>query len=879
VVAVSAPAPRSSADAGRAPEALPAEAVCAQPAGERAPSRPGAAPFERPSGECREPGFCDVAERAPAGADACFVATPNIGRAERESRATAPGRPVTSSPWDRTTTPRHYGRVDAHLHLDDAEKALLRANGFVVLGRARYASYAVAFHDVFQQQLPVYVGVDAVFQAVFRASESILGEVERTNLGPRIAGMLDRMRATLAASRARYDAETLADLDVYLTVAHKLLRTAETKPLVAGSEPLVEALVQSATAASSLDEVELFGRRRMIDWTQMTPRGHYVVADPEHVIHYRGETIATSSYFTALMWLSRLELNLVSRSSRSSHPGPAPDPTETPREARDALALADLATRASALADLRAIEDVYSVFGGKREDVSIPEIAALAARHGIGPRDPDAPAKLAAAIGDGHKRTARTHFTPEGTTELPAITTMLGPRVVPDVAPLTRLVHDKIPDRDRLGAADVAFALGSDRAKSYLAGDLARHPTLASALDEARAELASGARGKTDVYSTWLTAITRAAARPEGAVPSFMRTDAYADMQMSSTLAAFAELRHTFVLLAAQGYDAYGCEIPDGWVEPALPVYDALLAWSRAAQRAVPARAAYFRRAAEILGMLRGIAATELAGAPLSEPQRRWLGMVSEYTPTGGFSAGDSSAPPKYTGWYFDLFPDRESGASKAVDLVADTMTFTNAGEVHYVGVESAALGVFVVDTGGEPRAMVGPVTMPYETTTPIAKRLDDEAARKAEKQAAWLSYVARARPPVPLSTRTVWCEGDVRVVVSGDRPLGDVSVELLDHHGDALTAPARRTVGTSPGVFVFDVPAAVRDASFGIEGVHLRVHERTDAGGGPWDAVVAVSAWEPGTNVPWMADPFAPRPRGPKVFFSADFSATSSSP
>ena len=74
-------------------------------------------------------------------------------------------------------------------------------------------------------------------------------------------------------------------------------------------------------------------------------------------------------------------------------------------------------------------------------------------------------------------------------------------------------------------------------------------------------------------------------------------------------------------------------------------------------------------------------------------PQRRWLGMAAEITPVGGYG-GDSGEPPKYTGWYFDLFPDREIGAQQSVDLVADYFTLTNAGEVRYLGVEALGLDV-----------------------------------------------------------------------------------------------------------------------------------------------------------------------------------------
>ncbi|HSO39194.1 MAG TPA: DUF3160 domain-containing protein, partial [Labilithrix sp.] len=794
-------APPSSGGPANTIAALTRAQVCGAGVAARAEARPGLKPFTRADGTCRDP-FCDTAELPPAGADACFVAASNISRAERDVRSAGGpradrGASAQSAPWDRARAPKYQGRVDAHLHLGDAEREKLRANGFVVLDREGYDSYAVAFHDVFQQQLPVYVSVDAIFNAVFQASQTVLGEVERKRLGPSLARMLDRMRGALAASRGRYDATTTADLEVYLGVAYRLLHAESEAPLKdAASEALVASLVASVRGATEgLATIELFGRERVIDLSQFVPRGHYANAGYEDGIEWppsRGGSdgparIGMREYFQSMMWLSRLELNLASRSCRSSQPGADVDPSETPREARDALALADLASRAGAFADLRGFEEVYAVFAGGREDVPLPVLASLAQKGGFGPRDADAPARLRAALGEGFQRTARTHFMPEGATVLPAITTMFGPRIVPDIAPLTAVVHPAVAGRTELGAADVAYLLGHDRARKYLAADLAKFPGLAAALDAGRSSLASSVRGKSDVYSAWMSAALHLGDAPGGASPSFMRTEAFADLRMGSALAVYAQIRHTFVLVAGQGYDGYGCEIPDGWVEPAVSAYDGMLAWVRAARSAVPSQATYFQRVTRVLETLRSIAATEASGAPLPEAQRRWLGMIAEYTPQDG-SGGDSGAPPKYTGWYFDLFPDREIGAQRTVSLVADYFTLTNADQVRHLGIEKAALGVFVVDVGGEPRAMVGPVAKTYEVATPVAGRLDDEAALTAPgKEARWLdSYLAGTRPEPDVTARLFSCADGARVVLQSGHPV-TASLTLLDHHGDPL--------------------------------------------------------------------------------------------
>ena len=49
---------------------------------------------------------------------------------------------------------------------------------------------------------------------------------------------------------------------------------------------------------------------------------------------------------------------------------------------------------------------------------------------------------------------------------------------------------------------------------------------------------------------------------------------------MNTAVAAYGQLRHNYVLIAGQAYDEGGCEIPDGYVEPNVPLYEDLLAYA-----------------------------------------------------------------------------------------------------------------------------------------------------------------------------------------------------------------------------------------------------------------------------------------------------------
>ncbi len=135
---------------------------------------------------------------------------------------------------------QYLDRVESHLHLDAREATALGKQGFVVLERQRYDSYAVAFHDVFQQQLPVYVFADAILNAVYQSSQTLLESAERTRLIPRLFKMLPRMRKTLAQTKDVYTEDEIADLDTYLAVAAGFLDDDVAMPAAAtgsGSTP------------------------------------------------------------------------------------------------------------------------------------------------------------------------------------------------------------------------------------------------------------------------------------------------------------------------------------------------------------------------------------------------------------------------------------------------------------------------------------------------------------------------------------------------------------------------------------------------------------------------------------------------------------------
>jgi hypothetical protein len=764
--------------------------------------------------------------------DQCEVADNNLRRAmDAILAAPAPAAfSKTPAAWNHRATPLHFEHVRARLAVSEDERTRLFRNGFVVLNRPvwqRAGSFARLFHDIYQAELPLYVSADAILHAVYASNDALIKDLEEHSLRPLLTQALGALYCALPAAAPRYGKEVARDLDLYLTVAQSLLlgeRVAS--QLGDGSE--VAALLSRIKQGESLATVPLFGRERVVDFSQFTPRGHYA-APATTDAGTAGPDL--SAYFRAAMWLSRVEWNLISRSCRSSHPGLSRDPSETPREAQDALALADLAQRSGALPALEKLDTAWQLLAGPREDVSVAELLALQAKNAAtGIATPQAAAALRQAIGAGYVRSVRQHYMPPGSTELPVIATLLGARVAADAQVSRPLVHSEVPERFLLQGLDLGYALGHDRAKAHLGAELTRFPTLAAQLERART-LMQRQPGSGDLYSAWLRGVRGLAAPLQGATPSFMTTAAFADLRLNSAIAGLGQLRHNYVLMAAQSYSEGGCHIPDAYLDPAVPVYDGLLEYAERGTKALEkldpqdrtGGRAYFTQLKKSLQVLRAIAIAELSNQPLSDAARRFLGMVAEMTPESTGSA------PTWTGWYFDLYRHRQEEALTEASFISDVFTAGDGSGIAYLGAQQPAIGLFVVDTGGPPRLMVGPVATAFQAHGKMAPRYADSQVDQAPHERPWAASYTAAAPAEPsLSIFGHICATDEMdggaatagvVTLTAQEEIGPVTVELLDHNYGRLSAATQR-VGRGKTVYKLMPSGKKREL---VKGIGLR--------------------------------------------------------
>jgi len=314
-----------------------------------------------------------------------------------------------------------------------------------------------------------------------------------------------------------------------------------------------------------------------------------------------------------------------------------------------------------------------------------------------------------------------------------------------------------------------------------------------------------------DLYGAWLDAIRSLGEQPQGTQPAFMATPAFRDLRLDSALAAYGQLRHNNVLITAQMYNQGGCEIPDGYVDPAPAVYAALARWAKQGDKMFATLdpkgktggAAYFQRAGRVLGVLTKIARDELAGRPLSPDEKRFLAMVVEMREASAWNYNGTFPVPTYDGWYLDLFPDTDIAFHDA-SFIADygTHDVNDVRWVDYLGAKGPQLGLFVVDVGGTSRLMAGPVAQAYAATGPVAKRFTDETASQATAVMPWAASYTVAAPHAPKLTVDFATQAPkpslervgpgrgrrdpqlpLDTIVLQALEAGDVTIELRDHH------------------------------------------------------------------------------------------------
>jgi hypothetical protein len=672
--------------------------------------------------------------------------------------------------------------------LNDEELAAFKKNGFVVSERMGAASFSEMLYRVYSRDLPVYISADAVLQAWHRSYDAMLEELEETYLAQSLNEILVGMVAGLPEAHKNYGkgvlAEGVTDADYFLTVARSLL----------AGKPVKSPLDQDARVAKTLkkcDELQiedfnLFGRERSVDFSQFKVRGHYESSE------------LLKRYFRAMMWCGRIDLRVAGNPEESS-----------PRELGAAVILHDLLIKAGKFEQWQQFDQMIQTFVGKTDSMTFAQLGAVLAKGNIkSPADVKDLGVLEALqkeivsgkIGLQHIR-SDGYVSPFGAekAQLPRSFTLLGQKFVVDSWVTAKVVFDDVIwDNKKVmrrvpSCLDVAFAaLGNDA----VVPDLVDRMQAAGGrefrdglnyqhnLAAVRQVIDAQDRGVWDenLYMNWLACL-RELSQPttDAKYPEVMRTRAWAMKNVNTQLASWTQLRHDTILYVKQSYTGTTlCYYPAGYVE-AVPHF-----WtrfekmaSRAAEliektpfpdrvvekpvlgtitqkvalKAVQAQqAAFFRNFAKQIGVLKGIAEKELAQKELTKEETEFLEKVVEIVHRG-------SGGPRYNGWYFGLFYKGPTDADKWDALVADVHTDVpdpNVGDPGCVltqGVGNVDFLLIAIDNGKDRMVYGGPVLSHYEFEMPGVGRKSDSEWRKEIRDGKL--------PPRPSWTKTYLVPGE----------------------------------------------------------------------------------------------------------------------
>lgn len=628
--------------------------------------------------------------------------------------------------------------IDRVYTLTSYEKELIDRHGFMVTERLAYPSFGDALHNVFINDLPVFVSTDAILHALHKSYDAILMDIEDDLIIPRLNDLLAGMQARLTPMAATYAGNpqalrALDDVDVYLAVSIRLLNPGSTTgvgPVFGHNRGRVDEVVAMAKAEEPVSAAIFGDHVRNIDFSQLTVRGHYT------------DRASLSAYFQAMMWLGRTELYL--SEIKGVQGGP------TPEDVRHQTIVATLLAEAMDAEELRTmhgeIERILRFMIGESDNVTPANIDELLTEVGVANAAAFADDATLASFQNalatkpyaGQRILSQILYgdpmSPDKITP-PSAFLLFGQRFVIDSYVTGSVVHDKVYKRMLPSSLDVLFALGNDAALHLLQPEIERY-------DYAK-ELA-GLRYLIDGYDTdfwrstmyngWLGAIRSLnppADRSE--LPGFMRTAAWWQQKMNTQLSSWAELRHDNLLYAKQSYTGgIGCSYPKGYVEPIPDFYVAVAEY---AERGVeifgeldlPAAADYFGRLKETAGTLEAIARKELAHEALNEEEIHFIETMLTRSTIG---CGEIV----YNGWYPSLFYGNRNNVAEQDFLVADVHTSPTDEEGNMVGwvlhVGTGRVDMAVVTCQGpegETTAYIGPVMSYHEHVTTNFDRLTDE--------------------------------------------------------------------------------------------------------------------------------------------------------
>ena len=640
--------------------------------------------------------------------------------------------------------------------LNEPELAAFKKNGFVVSERLGTQNFVDSYYNLWRDHMPVYITGDSMLQAWQFTFRSMLKHMEANflthHLGNVLAGVGTELETVDVANAGPRMQVALADAKVWVSVAQSLLK-GTTISIDPEDIARVEELLQKVQA-EQFASVELFGRSRVVDFSQFKPRSHYT------------NTEELKRYFRAIIWCGRIDFRLTKGNQYREQP-------------LEELGAAALFAQALHTADRKWVEEwrmvdtpIRSMVGwaDSMTPIQLYQLLDAEGKGQLGSLTDEDLSGLVEKIlaGELGFQNILSHYyvspmTPERIV-MPRAMTFLGQRFALDSWAMGQVVFDNIVQgnvkvmRRIPSSLDIAFSTFGNNAALPIIVDrmvtpgrpfrdgLPYQDNLAAV--RAVVDSQSTESWQDTIYNRWLWTLRALShdGEPSGGettLPETMRTEAWQIKDMNTQLASWTHLRHATVAYVKQSYTGgAGCDFPAAFVEPQpefwrrfgemSDAYHAFLEDMAFPDRWRLTAQSHMLHFSEVLGKLEALARKQAGGEAFTEEDMTFIRGLVEVRLVDNICV----QVRVYSGWYPRLyFPDSTGATSfRSFDaMITDVHTdvpapdFGDPGTVLHQGVGGANLMLAAIERGGKLVAYAGPVLSHYEYDPGRIVRLTDE--------------------------------------------------------------------------------------------------------------------------------------------------------
>ncbi|WP_254591385.1 DUF3160 domain-containing protein [Methanocella conradii] len=309
---------------------------------------------------------------------------------------------------------------------------------------------------------------------------------------------------------------------------------------------------------------------------------------------------------------------------------------------------------------------------------------------------------------------------------------LMGQRFIPDSYMFQELVYAKVgtqadPRLFPMGL-DVMAVLGSKRAYEILDSvyNETRYLNYGKQMESLRQQFtALKAEDWTqNLYWCWLYCLMALLNEKGDGYPSFMKSQAWTDKELNTSLGSWTELRHDTILYAKQSYTMSAViptELAKGYVEPNPELYGRLASLTsmtieglRSRSLLLEAFSGRLTALKDLLVSLKSISEKELTSTALSDDD---YSLIRGY---GNILENLTTFPPEVSGAI-------TSDVDKRMAIVADVHTDVNTGMVLEEAVGNPYHIFVAVPIEGNLTIVKGAAFSYYEFKQPMSDRLTDE--------------------------------------------------------------------------------------------------------------------------------------------------------